>query len=136
MDMIMQVIIQYVAEIVALIVISAIGIIGAYILNKINKNQNLKNIGEATEQVIAAAQETVLRLQQTMVEGMKELAEDGKLTPEQIAELKEQTLQITLETLGAPILDLLLAAKVDVAGLITNAAEAYICEMKMAPATE
>lgn len=130
MDMFLQVIIQYAAEIIALVVISAIGILGTFILNKINKNQNLKNIGEATYQVIEAAQETVRRLQQTMVEGMKELAEDGKLTPKQIAQLKEETLRITLENLGSPILDLLLAAKVDVAGLITNAAEAYINEMK------
>lgn len=136
MDMFLQVIIQYAAEIIALVVISAIGILGTFILNKINKNQNLKNIGEATYQVIEAAQETVRRLQQTMVEGMKELAEDGKLTPEQIAQLKEETLRITLENLGSPILDLLLAAKVDVAGLITNAAEAYINEMKNGTAAE
>lgn len=136
MDMFLQVIIQYAAEIIALIVISAIGILGTFILNKINKNQNLKNIGEATYQVIEAAQETVRRLQQTMVEGMKELAEDGKLTPEQIAQLKEETLRITLENLGSPVLDLLLAAKVDVAGLITNAAEAYINEMKNGMAAE
>lgn len=136
MDMFLQVIIQYAAEIMALVVISAIGILGTFILNKINKNQNLKNIGEATYQVIEAAQETVRRLQQTMVEGMKELAEDGKLTPEQIAQLKEETLRITLENLGSPILDLLLAAKVDVAGLITNAAEAYINEMKNGTAAE
>lgn len=136
MDMFLQVIIQYAAEIMVLVVISAIGILGTFILNKINKNQNLKNIGEATYQVIEAAQETVRRLQQTMVEGMKELAEDGKLTPEQIAQLKEETLRITLENLGSPILDLLLAAKVDVAGLITNAAEAYINEMKNGTAAE
>lgn len=136
MDMFLQVIIQYAAEIIALVVISAIGILGTFILNKINKNQNLKNIGEATYQVIEAAQETVRRLQQTMVDGMKELAEDGKLSPEQIAQLKEETLRITLENLGSPILDLLLAAKVDVAGLITNAAEAYIHEMKNGLAAE
>ncbi len=136
MDMFLQVIIQYAAEIIALVVISAIGILGTFILNKINKNQNLKNIGEATYQVIEAAQETVRRLQQTMVEGMKELAENGKLSPEQIAQLKEETLRITLENLGSPVLDLLLAAKVDVAGLITNAAEAYINEMKNGLAAE
>lgn len=136
MDMFLQIIIQYAAEIIALVVISAIGILGTFILNKINKNQNLKNIGEATYQVIEAAQETVRRLQQTMVEGMKELAENGKLSPEQIAQLKEETLRITLENLGSPILDLLLAAKVDVAGLITNAAEAYINEMKNGLAAE
>ena len=130
MEVIFQVVVQYVAEIVALIVISAIGILGAYVLNKINKNKNLENIADATEQVIGASQETVRRLQQTLVDNWKENAIDGKLTPEQIEELKEKTLQITLETLAQPVLQLLLSANVDIAGLITNAAEAYINEMK------
>ena len=130
MEVIFQVVVQYVAEIVALVVISAIGILGAYVLNKINKNKNLENIADATEQVIGASQETVRRLQQTLVDNWKENAVDGKLTPEQIEELKEKTLQITLETLAQPVLQLLLSAKVDIAGLITNAAEAYINEMK------
>lgn len=130
MDIIFQVVVQYVAEIVALVIISAIGILGAYVLNKINKNKNLENIADATSQVISASQETVRRLQQTLVDEWKESAENGKLTPEQIAELKEKTLQITLETLAQPVLELLLSAKVDISSLITNAAEAYINEMK------
>ena len=133
MDMIFQTVIQYVAEIVALVIISAIGILGAFVLKKINKNKNLENIADATGLVISAAQETVRRLQQTLVDGYKEAAPDGKLTPDQILELKQKTLEITMGTLGQPILDLLLAAKIDVSGLITNAAEAYINEMKTAP---
>ena len=132
MDIIVQTVVQYVAEIVALVIISVLGILGAFILKKINKNKDLKNIAGATQLVISAAQETVRRLQQTVVEGYKEEALDGKLTPEQIAELKRRTLEITMGTLAQPVLDLLLAAKVDISGLITNAAEAYINEMKSA----
>ena len=132
MDIIVQTVVQYVAEIVALVIISVLGILGAFILKKINKNKDLKNIAGATQLVISAAQETVRRLQQTVVEGYKEEALDGKLTPEQIAELKRRTLEITMGTLAQPVLDLLLAAKVDISGLITNAAEAYINEMKTA----
>lgn len=132
MDIIVQTVVQYVAEIVALVIISALGILGAFVLKKINKNKDLKNIAGATQLVINAAQETVRRLQQTVVEGYKEEALDGKLTPEQIAELKRRTLEITMGTLAQPVLDLLLAAKVDISGLITNAAEAYINEMKSA----
>ena len=137
MDIIFQTVVQYVAEILVLVIISAIGILGAYVLKKVNKNKDLENIAGATELVISAAQETVRRLQQTLVDGYKEAAPDGKLTPDQILELKEKTLEITMGTLAQPVLDLLLAAKVDVSGLITNAAEAYINEMKTAPeATE
>lgn len=131
MDMIFQIVVQYVAEILALVIISALGILGAFILNKIGKNKNLENIAEATSQVIGAAQETVRRLQQTLVDGYKEAAPDGKLTPEQIMELKQRTIEITMETLSTPVLELLTGAKVDIEKLITNAAEAYINELKL-----
>lgn len=130
MDVIFQMVVQYVAEIVALIVISAIGILGTYILNKINKNKKLENIGVATEQLITATQATVRRLQQTLVEAYKEASPDGKLAPEQIAELKTKVQLITLEQLAQPTIDLLIAAKIDVEGMIANAAEAYINKMK------
>lgn len=130
MDTFLQILIQYAAEIVAFVLISAIGILGSYILKKINEKHNLQNIGIATEQVIAAAQETVRRLQQTVVEAWKAAAPDGKLTPEQIESLREQVQDITLDQLGQPILNLLAGAKVDVLAMITNAAEAYINQLK------
>lgn len=130
MDTILQILIQYAAELIALIIITAIGVLGTMILNKLNSNHKLQNIANATNQVISAAQETVRRLQQVFVETWKESAEDGKLTPEQIEELKQMTQDITIEQLGQPILDLLAAAKVDVSALITNAAEAYINQLK------
>lgn len=130
MDTILQILIQYAAELIALIIITAIGVLGTMILNKLNSNHKLQNIANATNQVISAAQETVRRLQQVFVETWKESAEDGKLTPEQIEELKQMTQDITIEQLGQPVLDLLAAAKVDVSALITNAAEAYINQLK------
>lgn len=129
MDTILNTIIQYVAEILGLAIATAVGILGTWILNKIRQNKNLTNISAATEQVITATQETVRRLQQTLVESYKE-AQGGKLTPEQILELKQKTLDITLQQLGAPTLNLLAAAKIDVSNIITNAAEAFINEMK------
>ena len=130
MDTLLQILIQYAAEVIALIIVTALGILGSYILKKIGSNKNLENIANATNQVISAAQETVRRLQQVFVETWKESAEDGKLTPEQIEELKELTQEITMEQLGQPVLDLLAAAKIDVSEMITNAAEAYINQLK------
>ena len=127
MDIIMNTIIQYVAEIIGLLLVTAIGIGGTYLINKINKNKQLENISVATIQVISASQETVRRLQQTLVDNYKR---QGALTPEQIEELKKLTQEITLDQLGQPVLDLLEAAKIDVSSMITNAAEAYINEMK------
>ena len=130
MDIIVQTVVQYVAEILGLLIVTAIGVLGAALLKKINQNSKLSNIAKATAQVVAATQETVRRLQQTLVDSWKENAVDGKLTAEQVVELKQKTIEITLEQLGQPILDLLAAAKIDVEAMITNAAESYINQMK------
>ena len=130
MDIFLNVIIQYVAEVIGLILVSLIGILGAMLLNKLKQNKKLQNITIVTKQVIYAAQSTVRRLQQTLVDDYKAAAIDGKLTPEQILELKQKTLEITLEQLGQPILDLLASAKIDVEAMITNEAEAFINQLK------
>lgn len=131
MDLILQTVIQYVAEIIVLILISALGIFSTWILSKIKEKKNLTNISIAIEQVTLAAQETVRRLQQTVVDGLKELSPNGKLTPEQIQALKAQTQMIVREQLSQPTIDLLTAAKIDLEALITNAAESYINVMKL-----
>ena len=131
MDLILQTVIQYVAEIIVLILISALGIFSTWILGKIKEKKNLTNISIAIEQVTLAAQETVRRLQQTVVDGLKEASPNGKLTSEQIQALKAQTQMIVKEQLSQPTIDLLTAAKIDLEALITNAAESYINVMKL-----
>ena len=111
MEIFMNTIIQYVAEIVAILVISAIGIFGSWLLNKIKQQKGLENIAMATEQVIQAAQVTVRELQQTLVGNWKEQQENGKLTAEQIVELKQKAIDITLKKLSEPTLKLLESAK-------------------------
>ena len=130
MEIFMNTIIQYVAEIVAILVISAIGIFGSWLLNKMKQQKGLENIAMATEQVIQAAQVTVRELQQTLVGNWKEQQENGKLTAEQIVELKQKAIEITLKKLSEPTLKLLESAKIDVEVMITSAAEAYIDELK------
>lgn len=130
MEIFMNTIIQYVAEIVAILIISAFGIFGSWLLNKMKQQKGLENIAMATEQVIKAAQITVRELQQTLVGNWKEQQENGKLTPEQIAELKHKSIEITLKKLSEPTLKLLESAKIDVEVMITSAAEAYIDELK------
>ena len=130
MEIFMNTIIQYVAEIIAILVISAIGVFGSWLLNKMKQQKGLENIAMATEQVIQAAQVTVRELQQTLVGNWKEQQENGKLTAEQIAELKQKAIEITLKKLSEPTLKLLESAKIDVEVMITSAAEAYIDELK------
>ena len=130
MEIFMNTIIQYVAEIIAILVISAIGVFGSWLLNKMKQQKGLENIAMATEQVIQAAQVTVRELQQTLVGNWKEQQENGKLTAEQIVELKQKAIEITLKKLSEPTLKLLESAKIDVEIMITSAAEAYIDELK------
>lgn len=129
MEIFVNALIQYVAEIVGLALVTAIGIFGTWLLNKLNQKKGLENIALATEQVLDASQKTVLELQQTLVEGWKR-AQDGKLTPEQIEELNKKVLDITMSKLAEPTLNLLNGAKVDVIALIMSAAEGYVLELK------
>ena len=130
MDIFLQVIIQYVSEIMALVIISIIGILGALVLKKINQFKKFENISKATARVTLATQETVRCLQQKFVTDWKEKAINGKLTEEQIEQLKKETLEITLAQLGQPFLEFLAAAKIDVSEIIATAAEAYINQIK------
>lgn len=129
MEIFMDTIIQYVAEILAIVVISSIGVFGTWLLNRLKQKKGLENITLATDQVLDASQKTVLELQQTLVEGWKR-AQDGKLTEAQVEELKAKVLEITMAKLADPTLNLLTSAKVDVAALITSAAEGYVLELK------
>ena len=129
MEMILEVLIQYTIELVGMIIITLLGIFGTWVLNKINKNKELKNIALATEQVIGAAQGTVKELQQTLVDSWK-ANQDGKLKEEQVNELKQKTIDITIAKLSKPTINLLTAAMVDIKTLITSTAEGYISERK------
>ena len=129
MEIFVDTLIGYVAEIVCLIIVTAIGVFGSWLLNKMKNQKGLENITIATEQVIEAAQDTVLELQQTLVLGWKN-AQNGKLTDEQIEELRVKVLEITTAKLASSTLSLLLGAKVDVTKLITSAAEGYVLELK------
>lgn len=129
MEIFIETLIQYLAEVVGLVVVTAIGIFGSWLLNKMKQNKSLQNITLATEQVFSAAQSTVYELQQTLVEGWKR-NQDGKLTPEQVEELRAKVLEITMAKLAEPTLKLLNGAKMDVAAMISSAAESYVLEMK------
>lgn len=129
MEIFTNAIIQYVAEILAVLIVTAIGIFGNWLLAKLNQKKGLENISFATEQVLLASQQTVLELQQTLVDGWKR-AQDGKLTAEQVEELKTKVITLTMAKLADPTLKLLEGAKVDVTTMIVSAAEGYVLELK------
>ena len=76
------------------------------------------------------AQQTVMELQQTVVDNLKAASADGKLTKEEIAELKELLLDGAMDKLSDTAKNMLTAAGVDISAVIRGAGEAFIRQMK------
>ena len=122
-------IITIVAQVIATLLITLIGVLGAWLTAKIGKRVELTNINKAKDELILAAQQTVMELQQTVVEGMKAAAKDGKLTEDEITELSIMLLNKTKQKMSLPAIQLLEAAAVDVNAMIRGAGEALIAEL-------
>lgn len=122
-------IITIVAQVIATLLITLIGVFGAWLTAKIGKRVELTNINKAKDELVEAAQQTVMELQQTIVEGLKEKAADGKLTDEEIEGLCLSLLTKTKEKMSLPAIKVLEAAAVDVNALIRGAGEALIERM-------
>ena len=122
-------IINVIAQVLATLLITLIGVLGAWLTAKIGKRVELSNINKAKDELIIAAQQTVMELQQTVVEGLKDVAIDGKLSEEEITELSGLLVNKTKEKMSLPAIKLLEAAAVDVNALIRGAGEALINQM-------
>lgn len=107
-----------------------IGVFGAWLTAKIGQGKKLDNIQKAKDSVIADAQLVVEDLQQTVVEALK-ASHGGKLTPEQIAQLNQDLLDKTKEKMSVSVLNLLLAAQVDIDSLIKSAGESWVAKLKV-----
>lgn len=122
-------IIEVITQVLATLLITLIGVLGTWLTAKLLKRVELTNINKAKDELVEAAQRTVLELQQTVVEGMKAAAKDGKLSEEEITELSIMLLNKTKQQMSLPAIQLLEAAAVDVNALIRSAGEALIAEL-------
>lgn len=125
-----EIIIENIVQIAATLLITLIGVLGAWLTAKIGKNKELANIATATDEVIRAAQTTVLELQQTTVDGWKQASADGKLTKEEITELGKLLLEGTMAKMSDTSKNLLNAAGVDISAIITGVGESLIAQIK------
>lgn len=125
-----NIIIENLVQIMAVLVITLIGVLGTWLTAKIGKKAELDNINAAQKEVIKMAQQTVAELEQTMVAGLKATTEDGKLSKDDIALLGEMLLDKTTEKMSQPTYNLLNAAGVNISELIKSAGEQYIKEHK------
>jgi len=126
----MELLLNYGLQVAATLLITLIGVLGTYLTLQLGKNANLKNINDAQKELIRAAKITVGELQKTMVSDLKAANEDGKLTSQEIAQLRAKLLDKTVEKLSAPAYALLSAASVDVEGLILGVGESWIERIK------
>ena len=126
----MEMIMETVVQIASTLLITLIGVLGTWLTLQISKQQELASIATATGEVTAAAQETVLALQQTTVEGLKAAHADGKLTKEEIQGLGIMLVEQTMKKLSQPAKNILTAAGKDITAIIQDVGESMILEMK------
>ncbi len=124
------VIIETIVSVIANLAITLIGVLGAWLLAQLSKSQQLSNINTAVGELTAAAEQTVLELQQTVVDGLKESSADGRLTKDEIADLGEKLLAGTLKKMSDSSIKVLYGASVDINAIVTGAGEALIAKMK------
>ena len=124
------VIIETIVSVLANLAVTLIGVAGAWLLAQISKNQQLNTINTAVGELTAAAEQTILELQQTVVDGLKEASSDGKLTQEEITKLGKLLLDGTLAKMSDSGIGVLKAANVDINAIVTGAGEALIARIK------
>lgn len=125
-----NVIIETIVSITANLAVTLIGVLGAWLLMQISKSQKLSTINTAVGELTTAAEQTVLELQQTVVDDLKAAHADGKLTKEEIAVLGKKLLRGTMKKMSSSSIDVLKAANVDINAIVTGAGEALIAKMK------
>lgn len=124
------VIIETIVSIVANLAVTLIGVFGAWLLMQISKNQQLSTINTAVGELTSAAEQTVLELQQTVVDDLKAASADGKLTKDEITMLGKKLLEGTLAKMSDSAMNVLKAGNVDINAIITGAGEALIAKIK------
>lgn len=124
------VIIETVVSIIANLAVTLIGVFGAWLLMQIQKNEELETVNNAVSELTTAAEQTVLELQQTVVDDLKAASADGKLTQDEIDMLGKKLLKGTLEKMSDSGIHVLQAANIDINALVTGAGEAMITKMK------
>ncbi len=125
-----EVVIETVVSILANLAVTLISVFGAWLLMQINKSQKLMTIHEAVDELTKAAEQTVLQLQQTVVDDLKAATVDGRLTQEEVDDLGKKLLKGTLIKMSDAGMGVLKAANVDINAIVTGAGEALIASMK------
>ena len=121
-----EAIINLIAQVISTLIITLLGVLGTWLTMKLGQRVELSSINKAKDELIAAAQQTVMELQQTLVDELKDKSADGKLSEGEIEELGFMLIDKTKQKMSLSAIGLLEAASVDVNALIRGAGEALI----------
>ena len=125
-----EILIESVLQIVTKFIIMLLTIAGTWAAMKLSETQKFKALAEAVGEATAMAQQTVSALQQTLVDGWKAAAPDGKLTDEQIAILNQKLIDVTKSKMSDAAIKLILGANKDLDAIIQDAGEAWLRKIK------
>ena len=112
------------------ILMLVISVAFAYLTKYIAKSQRLQHIALAMDELEGIVVSIVGELQQTTVDGLKEASVDGKLSMHEIEALGLTLVYKARKQLSDPAADTLVAAGVDIEGMIHSIAEACIASIK------
>lgn len=125
-----EILFESVLQIVTQAVIILLGIAGTWATLKLAQTKKFSTLAAAVGEATEMAQQTVSALQQTLVDGWKAAAPDGKLTDEQIALLNQKLLEITKSKMSDAAIKLILGANKDLNAIIQDAGEAWLRKIK------
>jgi hypothetical protein len=125
-----EILVESVLRIVTQAVLILLSLFGTWAAMRLAKTQKFQALSAAVTEATAMAQQTVSALQQTLVDGWKAAAPDGKLTDEQIALLNQKLLEITKSKMSDAAIKLILGANKDLNAIIQDAGEAWLRKIK------
>lgn len=125
-----EILVESVLQIVTQAVLILLSLAGTWAATRLAKTQKFQSLSAAVTEAAAMAQQTVSALQQTLVDGWKAAAPDGKLTDEQIALLNQKLLEITKSKMSDAAIKLILGANKDLNAIIQDAGEAWLRKIK------
>lgn len=125
-----EILVESVLQIVTRAVLILLSLFGTWAAMRLAKTQKFQALSAAVTEATAMAQQTVSALQQTLVDGWKAAAPDGKLTDEQIALLNQKLLEITKSKMSDAAIKLILGANKDLNAIIQDAGEAWLRKIK------
>ena len=125
-----EILVESVLQIVTQAVLILLSLFGTWAAMRLSKTQKFQALSAAVTEATAMAQQTVSALQQTLVDGWKAAAPDGKLTDEQIALLNQKLLEITKSKMSDAAIKLILGANKDLNAIIQDAGEAWLRKIK------